>query len=199
MDVLGPTTCQRHDSVKITVSAMWPEHMDAVEEIEEASFEFPWDRDRLEAERKKKYNLVLVATTVVVPTGKRLIVGSLFAESDRFRYTLINLAVHPRWRRLGVGRALIEKVISRLRRERRYEIYELVRESNLNAQNFYKQLGFVAIKSIPDYYDNGNAAYQMVFKWEWSPQGIRLLGPPAKCKKRNHKCLLGTGPYCDCD
>lgn len=196
MDLLGPTACQRRDIIKITVSPMWPEHMDAVEEVEKASFEFPWDRKKLESERKKKYNLPLIAT-VTLSDIEELLVGTLFAEEDNYRYTLHSIAVHPRWRRLGVGRALVGKIISRLKQERRYEIYELVRETNLEAQKFYRRIGFVAGKPVPDYFDNAETAYPMHFRWEWSPQGIAKLGPPAKCKRRDRLCLGGSSD-CDC-
>ena len=66
---------KRKGEVSIEVAAMWPEHMDAVEEIEDECFVDGWTRKDLEDARKKRYNLSKVA--IITPTGskKKIIAG----------------------------------------------------------------------------------------------------------------------------
>ena len=189
---------KRKGEVSIEVAAMWPEHMDAVEEIEDECFEKKhiWKREELEAARKKRYNLSKVA--IITPAGskKKIIAGSLFVELDKFRYTLLSMGVRKKWRRHGVGTAFLNHLIARLRTEGRHEIYELVRETNRPAQEFYKSRGFVALKPKRNAFsETEEDAYPMIFKWEWSPQGRGKNGGPDKCRHRNHLCTCCG----DCD
>jgi ribosomal protein S18 acetylase RimI-like enzyme len=74
---------------------------------------------------------------------------------------LISLAVHPRHRRKGVGRKLIEQVmgfpgVRKIRAE--------VRRGNTEAQAFYLRLDFRMVGVIPNYYGNEDALVV-----EWNP------------------------------
>jgi ribosomal protein S18 acetylase RimI-like enzyme len=70
-------------------------------------------------------------------------------EEDPGECEILNLAVVPVARGLGVATALLNHVI----RPGSHYFLE-VRESNLAARNLYKKLGFSEVGSRPAYYDN---------------------------------------------
>lgn len=175
----------------IKIVPMWSEHMDAVEEIENECFdEDAWSRKELEDMRRQAYHRSRIA---LISSGRqKLIVGAMFVEQDKFRFTLRSLGVRRTWRRRGIGTAFLVNLIGKLREDGRYEIYELVRERNLVAQKFFQSLGFVALKPKRG---KDEDAYPMIYKWEWSPQGKLVNGEPDMCASRNHPCT-GCG---ECD
>ncbi|HLY16056.1 MAG TPA: GNAT family N-acetyltransferase [Bryobacteraceae bacterium] len=71
---------------------------------------------------------------------------------------LLNLAVDPAFRRQGVARRLVGE----LRHGHPGTLWLEVRETNLNARNLYKSLGFIEAGSRPSYYsDSGEGAIVM--------------------------------------
>jgi tRNA threonylcarbamoyladenosine biosynthesis protein TsaB len=62
---------------------------------------------------------------------------------------VLNLAVHPAWKRLGVGRCLMDKAASTPGEV----LFLEVRESNVTARDFYKALGFIEIGRRANYYN----------------------------------------------
>lgn len=61
---------------------------------------------------------------------------------------VLNLAVEPAWRRLGIGRRLLDEI----KLQHTGTLFLEVRESNQTAREFYKSLGFQAISLRPGYY-----------------------------------------------
>ena len=75
------------------------------------------------------------------------------AESE-----LLNLAVHPAFRRRGVGRRMVAALIA----GHPGVLWLEVRESNVGARKFYKSLGFCDAGCRPGYYpDSGEGAIVM--------------------------------------
>jgi ribosomal-protein-alanine N-acetyltransferase len=62
---------------------------------------------------------------------------------------ILNLAVHPGWRRRGMARRLIDEI----RLQYAGEIYLEVREGNSGARRFYKAMGFQEVTVRAGYYD----------------------------------------------
>ena len=72
---------------------------------------------------------------------------------------LLNLAVHPKFRRSGVGRALLQEMMQLA------ALWHLeVRESNLAAICLYQSLGFVQVGRRAAYYADGEAALLFTFE-----------------------------------
>ena len=69
-----------------------------------------------------------------------------------------NVAVHPMYRRLGVGSEILELVINETEEEG-VNIWTLeVREGNEPAINLYQRFGFRPVGERPNYYEDGESA-----------------------------------------
>ena len=129
--------------------------MPAVLDIENASFEFPWSEDVFIGCLRQRNNIGMVVTM-----GSS-VVGYFIYELCKTRIHVLNFAVHPAFRRQGVGRAMVEKLRGKLG-VHRTKISLEVRETNLAAQVFFRSCGFMAISVLKDFYeDTDEDAYLM--------------------------------------
>ena len=71
------------------------------------------------------------------------------------------LAVHPDYRRLGLGRKLVKKSIDQMKAEGADEVMLETEITNLAALRLYESFGFVRDKRQAQYYLNGNDAYKL--------------------------------------
>lgn len=121
-------------------------HLDAVVAIEREGFADPWQkRDFVNAlNRRNGYSLVYL-------NGRRVVayaIGFLVANE----YHLADLAVHPAFRRRGLGRRFLEAVLKGLP-DRNADVVTLeVRVSNLSAIGLYRKLGFRTVAIRHGYY-----------------------------------------------
>lgn len=120
--------------------------MPSVLEIEGQSFEFPWtEGDFIDALRRSNH-IGMVAEV------NENVVGYMIYQTRKKERELVAFAVHPECRRIGVGRSLIGRLIAKLDPVRRSRIVTPVRETNLQAQLFFRSMGFRWTRSIKDYY-----------------------------------------------
>ncbi len=129
--------------------------------IENASFEFPWlEEDFIRCLRQRN-------CIGMVAEYEERIVGFMIYELHRNRLHVLNFAVHPQQRRRGVGQKMVDKLVGKLSTQRRDRIMLEVRETNLDAQLFFRQLGFRAISVLRDFYDDTvEDAYLMQYSYE---------------------------------
>ncbi len=92
------------------------------------------------------------------------VVGFMIYEFGKTKLHVLNFAVHPGWRRRGVGRAMVEKMVTKLSDHHRTRITLDVRESNLAAQLFFKSCGMFATKVMRGFYDGDEDAYRMEYR-----------------------------------
>jgi ribosomal-protein-alanine N-acetyltransferase len=127
--------------------------------IERASFQFPWSTrfflDELQVD---------CARSILAEVEGRIVGYVLFwflpEEVD-----IHNIAVHPNFRRQGIGRLLLEQVVAAARRQDRVRVTLDVRFSNAPAQNLYRSFGFVTRGMRKGYYsDNGEDAVVMALE-----------------------------------
>lgn len=71
------------------------------------------------------------------------------------------LAVHPDYRRIGLGRALIKKTLDHMREQGADEIILETEITNESALRLYESFGFIRDKRLLSYYLNGNDAYKL--------------------------------------
>ena len=120
--------------------------LDALMEVEEASFTVPWSRagfqDALEADTVTVY--AALEGEVLLGFSCVLIIGG---EAE-----LLNLAARPDRRREGIGGALLGEVLLTCRRAGCGTLYLEVRDSNTAARSLYRKNGFEAIGKRRNYY-----------------------------------------------
>lgn len=149
------------ESNQTTVHIRWMirRDMPTVLSIEESSFEFAWCEEEFIRCLRQRNCIGMVAEI-----GDR-VVGFMIYELHKNRLHLLNFAVCPSMRRMQIGTAMVDKLIGKLSGDRRNRILLEVRETNLEAQLFFKNLGFRAISVLRDFYtDTTEDAYLMQFR-----------------------------------
>jgi ribosomal-protein-alanine N-acetyltransferase len=149
----------RGQPLAVQIRWMIKRDMPEVLAIEQASFDTPWTEEDFLNALKQRNCIGMVAET------HDQLVGFMVYELHKTQMVLLNLAVHPEFRRRGIGRQLVERLISKLTHQRRDKITLEVRERNLPAQLFFKALGFQAVRVLREYYpDTGEDAYVMQYR-----------------------------------
>jgi len=77
---------------------------------------------------------------------------------------VISIAVLPEYQRKGIGQALLEEAMLRMRVYKAKECYLEVRVSNIPAINLYKKTGFETSRIVHGYYADGEDAVVMMRK-----------------------------------
>ncbi|HAN96003.1 MAG TPA: ribosomal-protein-alanine N-acetyltransferase [Planctomycetaceae bacterium] len=133
--------------------------MPEVLRIESSAFEFPWtEEDFIRCLRQRN------CIGMVAEAGDR-IVGFMVYELHKNQLHILNFAVLDECRRQGVGSQMIEKLVGKLSLQRRSRIQLEVRETNLSAQVFFRNLGFRAVSVLKDHYDDSTEdAYVMSYR-----------------------------------
>jgi ribosomal-protein-alanine N-acetyltransferase len=145
---------------KEVVNIRWlvPADLPQVLAIEETSFEFPWSDEEFRRCLRQQNCIGLVAES------NHRVLGYVFYEIDRTQFHVLNLAVHPEYRRRGVGKTLVQKLIGKLAPGGRTRIQLEVRETNLAAQLFFRSMGFRATAILRNFYeDTVEDAYLMQY------------------------------------
>ena len=101
----------------------------------------------------------------MVAEHNQRIVGFMIYELHKARLQLLNFATGVDFRRLGVGLQMVDKLVDKLSQQRRQEILLEVRESNLQAQLFFKAQDFRAVRVLRTHYDDTTEdAYVMRYR-----------------------------------
>jgi [ribosomal protein S18]-alanine N-acetyltransferase len=131
--------------------------IDHVLAIERLSFASPWTRETLASEiAGKEWSRTVVATLDDAPRGF-MIYWMVLNEMH-----LLNLAVHPDYRRTGIATQLLTHLTEVARVEKILDVFLEVRVSNRGAQFLYRKFGFKPIGIRQQYYsDNGEDAIVM--------------------------------------
>ena len=131
--------------------------LDAVEEIERASYPTPWSRGMFAAELQKPSSLALGAYR---DSGE--LVGYAIVSRYIDAWHVMNVAVDPVYRRRGVARELLERLFDVTATDPRRGYTLEVRVSNTDAIRLYERLGFEARGIRRGYYtDNREDALIM--------------------------------------
>ncbi|MGE5582002.1 MAG: ribosomal protein S18-alanine N-acetyltransferase [Bacillota bacterium] len=144
--------------MQLKIEPMRVEDLEAVLEIEALSFPTPWSRNSFLYELLENERAVyLVARNEFDKVTGYIGMWVVFEEGH-----ITNLAAHPLYRRQGVGKALLNKLIA-VSKERGVKHLTLeVRRTNLAAQDLYQKMGFVHMGVRRKYYlDNKEDALIM--------------------------------------
>lgn len=139
---------------------MTVDHVIQIAQLERECFSDPWSQNSIasELENPLSYWLVAMAGNVVAGyVGSQTVLG----ESD-----MMNLAVHPEFRRQGVARDLVLALVEGLNQRGSHRLTLEVRVSNNPARKLYENLGFVQVGRRPNYYQHPRED-GLILRKEW--------------------------------
>ena len=139
---------------------MTADHVSQVAELEKICFSDPWSEKSVASELTNPLSLWLVAVEDDRVAGY---VGSqsVMEESD-----MMNVAVHPDFRRKGVAEMLVRELVAALaKKDNQCRTLE-VRASNAPAISLYEKLGFAQIGLRKNYYRNPKED-ALILRKEW--------------------------------
>jgi ribosomal-protein-alanine N-acetyltransferase len=123
--------------------------LDEVMAIESLSFSHPWHETTFQGEiQNEGISFPLVAVHRVL----RRIVGYVLYWKIRDDVQINNIAVHPDFRRAGIGEAMLRDVLIRTKSEGAAFVSLEVRVSNTAARTLYGKYGFKPLAVRKDYY-----------------------------------------------
>ena len=138
--------------------------LDEVMVIERSSFRFPWSAGFFRQELQ-----VACARSILAETEGR-ITGYVLFWLLPGAIDIHNIAVHVDYRRRGIARLLLRKVVGEARRQSVIRVLLEVRRSNLPAQKLYESVGFLTSGIRKGYYsDNGEDALAMTLELNGTP------------------------------
>ena len=135
-------------------------HVSSVAALEKICFSDPWSENSVASELKNKLALWLVAEENGIVAGY---IGSQTCgeESD-----VMNVAVHPDFRRRGIAEALVNALVEELKAVGSHCLTLEVRASNAPAIALYEKLGFAEIGRRKNYYRNPRED-ALILRKEW--------------------------------
>lgn len=124
------------------------DHVVQVAELEKRCFPDPWSEKSIASELSNKLALWLVAEE----DGR--VAGYIGSQTVPDESDMMNVAVHPDYRRRGIAEALVVALCDALREQGSVSLTLEVRASNEPAKALYQKLGFEQVGRRPNYYRN---------------------------------------------
>lgn len=136
---------------KIVIERMTVDDINNVLKVEADCFSIPWSKDSFVRELvENKVALYLVAKIENVAVGY-IGVWKIIDEGH-----ITNLAVHSKYRNLGIGKMLVSELLSLCEKDGITSFTLEVRESNKLAQNLYKKFQFAECGVRKGYYQDNH-------------------------------------------
>lgn len=136
--------------MKITYNLMTNKDVNGVFNISNACFSMPWSIESIEVE----INNPLAKYIVARDEDSNLVVGFVGIWIVVGEGSITNIAVHPDYRKQGIGAKLLESLINLCTHLDCSLINLEVRASNYPAQNLYEKYGFVVDGLRKGYYED---------------------------------------------
>ena len=141
-----------------------PADIEALTALENRCFRWPWGRLSFEGEIATRDGGSLVARAESA-SGDEEVIAYLFYRWIADEVHIFRIAVHPEWRRQGIGSQLVRECLRAARRRDVTAAVLEVRASNTEALELYHNFGFRVVATRPKYYsDSGEDA--LVLKLE---------------------------------
>jgi [ribosomal protein S18]-alanine N-acetyltransferase len=148
--MVGPE--RDHPAADILIEPMRREDLPEVMAIEVVSFSVPWTEEMFGNELASE---TLAGVLVARDPGAGSpppVVGYICVWLVSDELHINNLAVHPRWRKRGIARQLLQAALQHGRRGGARAAFLEVRASNVAAQGLYRKFHFEAVGVRPRYY-----------------------------------------------
>ena len=130
------------------IEVMNSSHVPQIAQLETLCFTDPWSERSISSELDNNLAFWLVATE------QEQVVGYIGSQTVMDETDMMNVAVHPDFRRKGIAEALIGTLVGRLREMGSHCLTLEVRASNAPAIALYEKLGFSEIGRRKNYYRN---------------------------------------------
>ena len=124
------------------------DHVSRVAELEKLCFSDPWSENSVSSELNNPLSLWLVAVD-----GER-VAGYVGSQSVMGESDMMNIAVHPDYRRRGLAEMLVAELVTALKNAGNTCLTLEVRASNAPAIALYEKTGFSQIGLRKNYYRN---------------------------------------------
>lgn len=162
----------RKPHTKVYVRWMVRRDIHDVIAIEQESFECPWTEEEF-IQRLRQRNCI-----GMVAEHESTVVGFMIYEVPKSRIRLMHIATAETYRRQGIGAQMVAKLVGKLGPQRRTRITLEVPETNLAAQLFFRQQGFLATSVLRDFYEEMEEdAYRMQYRYlETLTPSVRVAG-----------------------
>ena len=135
-------------------------HVDQIAQLEKLCFSDPWSANSIATELDNKLAFWLVATE------EERVAGYIGSQTVMDETDMMNVAVHPDYRRKGIAEALVNTLVERLQKMGSHCLTLEVRASNVTAITLYEKLGFSEIGRRKNYYRNPRED-ALILRKEW--------------------------------
>ena len=142
------------------IETMNASHVAQIAELEKLCFSDPWSANSIASELDNKLAFWLVATE-----GDR-VAGYIGSQTVMDETDMMNVAVHPDFRRKGIAEALVNDLVENLKKRGSHCLTLEVRTSNTPAITLYEKLGFSEIGRRKNYYRNPRED-ALILRKEW--------------------------------
>ena len=132
----------------MNIEQMTAAHVPQVAELEKICFHDPWSENSVASELTNPLSFWLVALD-----GDR-VAGYVGSQSVMGESDMMNVAVHPDFRRQGIAEKLVVRLVEELKVRGNHSLMLEVRVSNEPARKLYEKLGFIQVGLRKNYYRN---------------------------------------------
>lgn len=142
------------------ITKMSSEHVPQIALLEKMCFHDPWSENSISSELNNSLSVWLVALdgeSVVGYVGSQTVLG----WTD-----MMNVAVHPDYRRKGIAEQLVVSLENELKNRESTCLTLEVRVSNEPAKSLYDKLGFAEVGRRKNYYRNPRED-ALILRKEW--------------------------------
>lgn len=147
-------------SIHIEVVKTCVDHIDDILVVEKLSFKTPWSKGSFIEEIKRNKFAVYFSAKA----GERVVgYAGMWVVCNEGHIT--NVAVHPEYRRIGIGSRLMEVLITAARNLNIESMTLEVRKSNIAAQALYRKYGFIEKGIRRSYYSDNNEDAVIMWKY----------------------------------
>ncbi len=123
-------------------------------EIEKLSFKGPWSEDMFRSELRNRVSSFYVLRDSL---DNNLLVGYVVFWIVYGEAQILNIVVHPNYKKRGLGRKLLDFAVGKMKEQNAYNIFLEVRDSNKVARGMYERSGFTEIGVRHNYYGDEDA------------------------------------------
>ena len=142
------------------IEKMNSSHVAQIAQLEKICFSDPWSEKSVASELDNKLAFWLVAVE------EERVAGYIGSQTVMDETDMMNVAVHPDFRRQGIAEVLVNTLVENLKKMGSRCLTLEVRASNAPAIALYEKLGFAEIGQRKNYYRNPRED-ALILRKEW--------------------------------